>query len=91
MSIFVALFIENHVAHYVNHLRFPFELRDLKDAFDAYLVLTFVGQTRVLGLDNEDELGEVDINGFDSNGQVNLQPSAMRIMRICRTNSFVSS
>lgn len=49
---------------------FFIKFRDLNDSFDAYLVLTFVGQTRVLGLDNEDELGEVDINGFDSNDQV---------------------
>lgn len=39
------------------------------DAFDTYLVLTFIGETRILGLNQEDELDEADIPGFDSDNQ----------------------
>ncbi len=40
------------------------------DAYDTYLVLTFVGETRVLGINTEEELDEADIAGFDANAQV---------------------
>ncbi|KAL4429821.1 hypothetical protein ABPG77_010938 [Micractinium sp. CCAP 211/92] len=36
------------------------------DAHDTYLVLTFSGETRVLGMNAEDELDEADIPGFNS-------------------------
>lgn len=39
----------------------------LSDEFDSYLILTFVGETRVLGMNSEDELDEIDFNGFDTN------------------------
>ena len=39
--------------------------RSLND-FDTYLVLTFIGETRVLGLNDEDELDEVALEGFDA-------------------------
>lgn len=42
------------------------------DVNDAYLVLTFIGETRILGLNDEDELDEAEIPGFDSNSQVGL-------------------
>jgi len=40
------------------------------DAFDTFLVLTFVGETRILGINSEDELDEAEIEGFDSEAQV---------------------
>ena len=40
------------------------------DAYDTYLVLTFVGETRVLAINADDELDEADIEGFDAAGQV---------------------
>ena len=40
------------------------------DAFDTFLVLTFVGETRVLAINSEDELDEAEIEGFDSEAQV---------------------
>ncbi len=39
------------------------------DAYDKYLVLTFVGQTRILAMNAECELGEVEIPGFDAEAQ----------------------
>ncbi|EFN59838.1 hypothetical protein CHLNCDRAFT_29381 [Chlorella variabilis] len=36
------------------------------DAHDTYLVLTFSGETRVLGMNAEDELDEAEIPGFNS-------------------------
>lgn len=40
--------------------------RTYMDAHDTFLVLTFAGETRVLGMNAEDELDEADIPGFDS-------------------------
>ena len=40
------------------------------DAFDTFLVLTFVGETRILAINADDELDEADIEGFDSEAQV---------------------
>ena len=42
------------------------------DEHDKYLVLTFVGETRVLAISAEDELDEAEIPGFESNAQVGL-------------------
>lgn len=39
------------------------------DAHNAYLVLTFVGETRVLGLNADDELDEAELPGFDADAQ----------------------
>ncbi|PSC68559.1 DNA damage-binding 1 [Micractinium conductrix] len=36
------------------------------DAHDTFLVLTFAGETRVLGMNTEDELDEADIPGFNA-------------------------
>lgn len=43
------------------------------DVYDTYLVLSFVGETRVLGLNEDDELDEADIEGFDAQVQVRQQ------------------
>lgn len=40
------------------------------DAYDTYLVLAFVGETRVLGINAEEELDEAEIPGFDAAAQV---------------------
>lgn len=40
------------------------------DSFDAYLVLAFVGETRILEINAEDELDEAEIEGFDAEQQV---------------------
>lgn len=40
------------------------------DSFDTYLVLAFVGETRILEINAEDELGEAEIEGFDAEQQV---------------------
>lgn len=39
------------------------------DAHDKFLVLTFVGETRVLAINPEDELDEAEIPGFDAAAQ----------------------
>ena len=39
------------------------------DAYDKYLVLTFVGETRVLAINPEDELDEMELPGFDAGAQ----------------------
>jgi Mono-functional DNA-alkylating methyl methanesulfonate N-term len=46
------------------------------DAFDTYLVLTFVGETRVLAITPEDELDEAELAGFDAEAQVRTLPTA---------------
>ena len=42
------------------------------DSFDTYLVLAFVGETRILEINTEDELDEAEIEGFDADQQVQL-------------------
>ena len=44
------------------------------DAFDKYLVLTFVGETRVLAITDDDELDEAELPGFDGEAQVGARP-----------------
>ena len=44
------------------------------DAFDTFLVLTFVGETRLLALNAEDELDEAELAAFDANAQVEILP-----------------
>ena len=43
--------------------------KNYMDAYDTYLVMSFVGETRVLGMNAEDELDEADIPGFDAGAQ----------------------
>jgi DNA damage-binding protein 1 len=40
------------------------------DAFDSFMVLTFVGETRLLAMNDEDELEEAEPEGFDADSQV---------------------
>ena len=40
------------------------------DRFDTYLVLAFVGETRILEINAEDELDEAEIEGFEAEQQV---------------------
>ena len=55
------------------------------DAFDTFLVLTFVGETRILAINSDDELDEAEIEGFDSEAQVsavsNIRPGT--VSRAC--------
>lgn len=44
--------------------------RGLMDAHDSHLVLAFVGETRVLALNAEEELDEAELPGFQSDEQV---------------------
>lgn len=44
--------------------------RSFDDEHDNLLLLTFVGETRILGMDEEDELGEMEPEGFDTETQV---------------------
>lgn len=39
------------------------------DAYDKYLVLSFVGETRVLAIADDNALDEAEIAGFDANRQ----------------------
>ena len=46
-------------------------LRDsFSDANDSHLVLSFVSETRLLSISDEDELGEVELDAFLSDVQV---------------------
>lgn len=55
------------------------------DAFDTYLVLTFVGETRVLAITPDDELDEAELPGFDADAQVRAMSSALGFeVSICR-------
>ena len=44
-----------------------------EDRFDSFLVLTFVGETRLLAMNEEDELEEAEPEGFDADSQVGFQ------------------
>ena len=59
-----------HLARILTSSHFLVFRRNYDDAYDTYLVLSFVGETRVLGMNAEDELDEADIPGFDSSAQV---------------------
>ncbi|KAI8467206.1 MAG: mono-functional DNA-alkylating methyl methanesulfonate N-term-domain-containing protein [Monoraphidium minutum] len=43
-----------------------------RDAYDRLLVMAFVGETRLLAIDEDDELGEVELAGFDGGSQTLL-------------------
>lgn len=51
------------------------------DAYDKFLVLSFVGETRVLGLNDDDELDEADIQGFSSSSQARF--FSPRVLHSC--------
>ena len=53
-------------------LNLPSALRNYMDAYDTYLAMSFVGETRVLGMNEDDELDEAEIAGFDSAASVSL-------------------
>ena len=40
------------------------------DAFDKYLMLSFVGETRILAINEDDELDEAEVAGFNQQSQV---------------------
>ncbi len=45
------------------------------DAFDTFLVLAFVGETRVLGINADDELDEAELPGFNADSQARAAPA----------------
>jgi len=53
------------------------------DAFDKYLVLTFVGETRVLAITDDDELDEAELSGFDADAQVGRPPALLQRPHSC--------
>ena len=42
------------------------------DAFDTFLVLSFVGETRILAISANDELDEAELPGFNADAQVRV-------------------
>jgi hypothetical protein len=51
-----------------------------RDVDDSYMILSFIGETRVLGMNMEEELDEIELNGVDivSTVWLNLNASSMR-------------
>lgn len=47
------------------------------DAFDSHLVLSFVGETRLLAISEEDVLDEAAIPGFDADSQTLLAATTL--------------
>ena len=52
------------------------------DAFDKYLVLSFVGETRILAIDEDDELDEAELAGFNSQSQVCIRRRLLSCMAL---------
>lgn len=44
----------------------------LLDQSDPYLVISFANETRLLGMNIQDELDEVDLDGFDTSSNVSV-------------------
>ena len=62
-----------HSAIEMPGIRGMWALRDsFSDANDSHLVLSFVSETRLLSISDEDELGEVELEAFLSDVQVGL-------------------
>lgn len=40
-----------------------------EDTYDRFLVVTFISETRILAINEEDELDETEIEGFDGEAQ----------------------
>jgi hypothetical protein len=47
------------------------------DAYDSHLVLSFVGETRLLAISEEDVLDEATIAGFDGDSQTLLAATTL--------------
>lgn len=54
---FAVIYIKGRMAHV------------LQDQFDKYLVVTFIGETRILAMNMDEELEECEIPGFDADAQ----------------------
>lgn len=52
----------------------------LADEFDSLLVITFVGDTRILAINAEDELEEAELPGFDTDVQVKSSSSQSMLL-----------
>lgn len=53
------------------------------DAFDKYLVLSFVGETRVLAINEDDELDEAEVAGFNQQSQVPSPRASPHVAAAC--------
>jgi hypothetical protein len=55
------------------------------DAFDSHLVLSFVGETRLLAISEEDVLDEAVIPGFDGDSQTLLAATTLHdhLLQVC--------
>lgn len=55
------------------------------DAYDSHLVLSFVGETRLLAISEEDVLDEAVIAGFDSDSQTLLAATTLhdQLLQVC--------
>lgn len=61
------------------------------DTHDTYLVLSFVGETRVLAINAEEELDEETIAGFDADAEVRGRRRCARSMVIARRHRRCSA
>ncbi|WIA28317.1 hypothetical protein OEZ86_010868 [Tetradesmus obliquus] len=59
------------------------------DAFDSHLVLSFVGETRLLAISEEDVLDEASIPGFDGDSQTLLAATTLHDQLLQVTSSAV--
>ena len=55
------------------------------DAYDSHLVLSFVGETRLLAISEEDVLDEAIIPGFDGDSQTLLAATTLHdhLLQVC--------
>eukprot|EP00879_Flechtneria_rotunda_P007343 GHRR01007704.1.p1 GENE.GHRR01007704.1~~GHRR01007704.1.p1 ORF type:complete len:982 (+),score=309.67 GHRR01007704.1:155-3100(+) len=63
--------------------------RSWMDAYDSHLVLSFVGETRLLEISEDDVLDEATISGFDSDGQTLLAATTLHDQLLQVTSSSV--
>eukprot|EP00878_Enallax_costatus_P005870 GHUV01006158.1.p1 GENE.GHUV01006158.1~~GHUV01006158.1.p1 ORF type:complete len:800 (+),score=216.97 GHUV01006158.1:186-2585(+) len=63
--------------------------RSWMDAYDSHLVLSFVGETRLLAISEEDVLDEATIEGFDSDSQTLLAATTLHDQLLQVTSSAV--
>lgn len=55
---------------------------NFEDPFDSLLVLTFVGETRLLAINEEDELEEAELDGFEVDAQVRSCMEAKSVVSV---------
>ena len=58
-----------------------------RDVYDSYMILSFIGETRVLGMNMEEELDEIELNGVDTSSTVCLNLTNMYIYMLTHLNT----